>query len=63
MPDTKQQPHWTNFAAFALAALLLAPASAFAQANDTFFKGKQVTMLVGTAAGGGYDTYARTLVP
>ena len=36
-------------------------ASASAQPAQEFYKGKQITMLIGTAAGGGYDTYARTL--
>ena len=36
-------------------------AGAAAQPAQDFYKGKQITMLIGTAAGGGYDTYARTL--
>jgi len=41
--------------------LVLAPGSApFAQdAVTDFYKGKTITITVGTAAGGGYDTYAR----
>jgi len=46
---------WSGLAAAAVAA----PASA--QPAESFYKGKQITMLIGTAAGGGYDTYARTL--
>jgi tripartite-type tricarboxylate transporter receptor subunit TctC len=42
-------------------AAIVWPAGAFAQGADDFYKGKQITVLVGTAAGGGYDTYARTL--
>ncbi len=41
---------------------LLALASFRAEAQDAverFYKGKTVTILVGTSAGGGYDTYAR----
>ena len=34
---------------------------AAAQPTEEFYRGKQITMLVSTAAGGGYDTYARTL--
>jgi tripartite-type tricarboxylate transporter receptor subunit TctC len=33
--------------------------SAFAQ--DSFYKGKNVRIVVGAAAGGGYDTYSRTI--
>ena len=41
-------------------ALLFAPALARAQETVAqFYKGKQVTIVVGTSAGGGYDTYAR----
>src|SRR3954465_153540 len=47
--------------AIVLTACLSEPVSGFAQPADSFYKGKQITMLVGTAAGGGYDTYARTL--
>ena len=44
----------------AAVALLFAPAFACAQeAVAQFYKGKQVTIVVGTSAGGGYDAYAR----
>jgi tripartite-type tricarboxylate transporter receptor subunit TctC len=50
----------------ALTAAALAPV--FAQAQDSasgpvadFFRGKQITMIVGSSAGGGYDIYARLL--
>ncbi|HEX7227308.1 MAG TPA: hypothetical protein VF353_05985, partial [Candidatus Binatia bacterium] len=32
-----------------------------AHAQDAFYKGKTVRIIVGAAAGGGYDTYSRTL--
>ena len=32
-----------------------------AHAQDSFYKGKTVRIIVGAAAGGGYDTYSRTL--
>jgi tripartite-type tricarboxylate transporter receptor subunit TctC len=35
--------------------------SASGQGAQSFYAGKTITMLIGTAAGGGYDTYARTL--
>jgi len=43
-----------------LAALLFA-ANAAAQDAETYFKGKQISVVVGSSAGGGYDTYARLL--
>jgi len=33
----------------------------FASAQDSFYKGKTVRIIVGAAAGGGYDTYSRTI--
>src|SRR5919107_513419 len=44
----------------ALASLSLAP-SAAAQSSETFYKGKQLRMIIPAGAGGGYDTYARVL--
>ncbi|MBM4262258.1 MAG: hypothetical protein FJ145_12625 [Deltaproteobacteria bacterium] len=44
------------------AALLIVPfASLQAQAQDNFYRGKTVRIIVGATAGGGYDTYARTM--
>jgi tripartite-type tricarboxylate transporter receptor subunit TctC len=39
--------------------LLCLPDYTLAQTADEFFKGKSITMLVASGAGGGYDTYAR----
>jgi len=50
-----------TFAAIAAAASLLAPALASADAVEDFYKGKSITVTIGTEAGGGYDQYARTL--
>jgi tripartite-type tricarboxylate transporter receptor subunit TctC len=45
-----------------LLTLLLAPfLSAAGAAADDFYQGKTITLLVGNAAGGGYDQYARLL--
>ena len=44
----------------ALAALSL-PAAARAQDVASFYKGKTITIYVGSSAGGGYDTYARMI--
>jgi len=46
--------------ACALAALLAIPALAQNPVAD-FYKGKQVNIVIGSSAGGGYDTYARLL--
>jgi tripartite-type tricarboxylate transporter receptor subunit TctC len=40
--------------------LLAMPVGASAESVEEFYKGRQVTMLVGGGAGGGYDVYART---
>jgi len=46
---------------FAAAALLAAAAGAQAQGGSDFYKDKQVTVVVGSEPGGGYDTNARVL--
>jgi tripartite-type tricarboxylate transporter receptor subunit TctC len=44
------------------AAMALAAASAWAQESVAqFYKGRQITVIVGASAGGGYDIYARLL--
>jgi tripartite-type tricarboxylate transporter receptor subunit TctC len=53
---------WSRFLT-AVLALALMPASA-APAQDAvaqFYRGKQINLIIGTSAGGGYDTYARLL--
>jgi tripartite-type tricarboxylate transporter receptor subunit TctC len=48
--------------ATAIAGLLgAATVAAALQSADQFYKGKQVSLVVGSSAGGGYDTYARLL--
>lgn len=56
-----------KIAAAAFSILFVAGAHHGAQAQDAkqdaiaqFYKGKTITVIVGTSAGGGYDTYART---
>jgi tripartite-type tricarboxylate transporter receptor subunit TctC len=44
-----------------LIAVLLWPAHAGAQTVEEFYRSKPITMLVGSAAGGGYDIYGRVL--
>jgi hypothetical protein len=50
-----------RLAASALACLLsAAPLAAAAQdAVEQFYRGKQISVIVGSSSGGGYDTYAR----
>ena len=53
---------WLRHAASLLA--LMVPAfspSAWAAEADEFYKGKTISVIVGFAAGGGYDNYARLL--
>jgi tripartite-type tricarboxylate transporter receptor subunit TctC len=49
-------PRFARFA-FLLAAFL--PTAVPAQSVEEFYRGRQITMLVASAVGGGYDTYAR----
>ncbi len=51
-----------NLAAMFYVTLIMtsACAAAHAQSIDSFYRGKQITLLVGSGAGGGYDVYART---
>ena len=44
----------------AIGVVLIAAASAQAQAPEGFFKGRQIIFLIGAGAGGGYDAYYRT---
>ena len=49
---------WTIAAA--AITISLGAAGASAQAPEAFFKGRQITFLIGAGAGGGYDAYYRT---
>src|SRR5216683_7555357 len=51
-------PKWMMRIALALA---ICPTPHAVAAEDEFFKGKTVTLVVGYSAGGGYDQYARAL--
>jgi tripartite-type tricarboxylate transporter receptor subunit TctC len=44
-----------------LIALIMLGSTALALADDTFYQGKTVRVVVGFSAGGGFDTYARVL--
>ncbi len=52
-------PRSLLFAVGALAGIGLGASSAFAQTGADFYKGKTVTYIVSTSAGGGYDYYGR----
>lgn len=47
----------------ALAGALIAVASQSAAAQSGYYAGKTVRIIVGSSAGGGYDTYARAMAP
>ena len=49
------------FSRWAITGLALAFCSAPCFAQEPFYKGKSVRMIVGGSAGGGYDTYTRTI--
>jgi tripartite-type tricarboxylate transporter receptor subunit TctC len=59
--DRKVRRSMGLMAVTALLGALAPAASAQAQTPDQFYKGKNVSMLIGYSAGGGYDTYARLL--
>jgi tripartite-type tricarboxylate transporter receptor subunit TctC len=50
-----------GLAHLAAAALVLLLFATPAKAQDSFYKGKTVRIIVGASAGGGYDTYSRTI--
>jgi tripartite-type tricarboxylate transporter receptor subunit TctC len=50
-----------GLAHLAAAVLVLLLAANPAKAQDSFYKGKTVRIIVGASAGGGYDTYSRTI--
>src|SRR5437660_4441431 len=58
-----EQAMWRRFACVVMVAIVaLAAETARAQEAVTqFYKGKQITVLVDSSAGGGYDIYARLL--
>jgi len=52
---------WSCIDRIVVLGALLAPAIAQAQPGPTFYQGKEIKVVVGYAAGGGYDTYARVV--
>jgi len=52
---------WSCIGRFLVLGALLTPAVAHAQPGPTFYQGKEIKVVVGYAAGGGYDTYARVV--
>jgi tripartite-type tricarboxylate transporter receptor subunit TctC len=53
----------STLAAFAALFFLAQPAAADQAEQAAYFKGKTIKFVVGTAPGGGYDSYARLLAP
>src|ERR1700761_7022333 len=53
--------NWAQRFAAVVFAAGLSCGVALAQDVATFYKGKQITIVVGSSTGGGYDTYARLL--
>ena len=47
--------------ALALAVAALVPATASAQSVESFYHGKSIRLIIGSSAGGGYDTYGRVI--
>ena len=45
----------------AIALMLVLPSFAFGQSVEDFYKGRQINLIIGGGAGGGYDVYYRTL--
>jgi tripartite-type tricarboxylate transporter receptor subunit TctC len=59
-----KQARMNTLAGLAMAGILgaaLAPLPASADAVADFYSGKTITVMIGYSAGGGYDTYARTV--
>jgi tripartite-type tricarboxylate transporter receptor subunit TctC len=52
-------PSGTRSTTLLAALALIWPAAVSAQSVEEFYKSKPITMLIGSGAGGGYDTYAR----
>ena len=53
--------NFTRWLAAGILALAVTGESAAAQDAASFYKGKQITIVVGSSTGGGYDTYARLI--
>src|SRR3989454_8949232 len=52
---------WWRLACVVVAAALAHEPASAQDSVAQFFKGKQITVIVGSSAGGGYDIYARLL--
>jgi tripartite-type tricarboxylate transporter receptor subunit TctC len=60
-PKTREAPLKSGFVLIAALAFTGASAPAKGQSADAFFNDRQVRIVVGADAGGGYDTYARVV--
>ena len=61
MPTMKPSVLVSNVTAFAAVIALSASGDARCDPTADFFAGKQISLFIGTTAGGGYDLYARAL--
>src|SRR5262249_20864022 len=61
LPSYMISSMWRRLAGIAILAALAAEPARAQEAVAQFYKGKQITVLVGSSAGGGYDIYARLL--
>src|SRR5258708_20778960 len=52
---------WWRLACVVVAAALAHEPASAQDSTAQFYKGKQITVIVGSSAGGGYDIYARLL--
>jgi tripartite-type tricarboxylate transporter receptor subunit TctC len=50
---------WRCFGCIVIIAALAAGEASAQEAVAEFYKGRQITVIVGSSAGGGYDIYAR----
>src|SRR5688500_17863068 len=52
---------WRRLFCIILGASLLAPAASAQDSVAQFYRGKQINVVIGSSAGGGYDIYARLM--
>src|ERR671916_107435 len=66
MPAVDRRSTIAGFATLLLSlalTLAMAPSYVSAQSIEEHFRGKEIRLLIGSSAGGGYDTFARTIAP
>src|SRR5690242_4385751 len=60
---SRPSPSRGGWTALVAAALLTFTVTVHAETPEEFYKGKTVSILVGSPPGGGYDAYARLIAP